>query len=212
MLSFLIILFALTLIYLSIAERFRSFSKLIAVQGFLLFGIAFLELTEVHLANLIFIMAETLIFKAFLIPFLLTRIIKASGVTKVHRQAIPGFYLLLFSIFTLLLSVILAHSLVNPFVNTIYMTIALFTLFTGLLLIVTHKLIISHLIGFLIIENAVFIFSLAVGNEMPMLINIGILLEHFCRCSYPRLFWFTPQAAYKRINNVKRLKCFYCFL
>ena len=40
MLSFLTILFALTLIYLSIAERFRSFSKLIAVQGFLLFGIA----------------------------------------------------------------------------------------------------------------------------------------------------------------------------
>lgn len=59
------------------------------------------------------------------------------------------------------------------------MVIALFSLFTGLLLIVTHRLIISHLIGFLIIENAVFIFSLAVGSEMPMLINIGILLDIF---------------------------------
>jgi hydrogenase-4 component E len=91
----------------------------------------------------------------------------------------PGFYLLLFSIAALLLSIILANSLVNPFINTIYMTIALYALFTGLLLIVTHRLIISHLIGFLVIENAVFIFSLAVGSEMPMLINIGILLDVF---------------------------------
>jgi len=59
------------------------------------------------------------------------------------------------------------------------MMIALYTLFTGLLLIVTHRLIISHLIGFLIFEYAVFMFSLAVGNEMPMLINIAILLDLF---------------------------------
>ena len=114
-----------------------------------------------------------------MIPYLLGRIIKKSGVTKVHSLAMPGFYLLILSIFALLSSVILANALINPFINTIYMVIALFTLFTGLLLIVTHRLIISHLIGFLIIENAVFIFSLAIGNEMPMLINIGILLDLF---------------------------------
>ncbi|MEG0602811.1 MAG: hypothetical protein RR499_07175, partial [Mucinivorans sp.] len=32
-------------------------------------------------------------------------------------------------------------------------------------------------VGFLIIENSVFLFSLAVGAEMPMLINVGILLD-----------------------------------
>ena len=164
MVIYLIVLFAITLVYFASAERLVNFISLIGVQGILLCGIALFELSEVNTANLIFIMAETIVFKAFLIPYLLTRIIKASGVTKVHRQAMPGFYLLLLSILALLLSVILAHSLVNPFVNTIYLTIALFTLFTGLLMIVTHKLIISHLIGFLIIENAVFIFSLAVGN------------------------------------------------
>jgi len=179
MVIYLIVLFAVTLVYFASSERLVNYISLIAIQGILLCGIALFELSEVNTANLIFIMAETIVFKAFLIPYLLTRIIKASGVTKVHRQAMPGFYLLLLSIVALLISVILAHSLVNPFVNTIYMTIALFTLFTGLLMIVTHKLIISHLIGFLIIENAVFIFSLAVGNEMPMLINVGILLDIF---------------------------------
>ena len=179
MVNYLIVLFAITLVYFASAERLIIYTRLIALQGFLLCGIAFFELREVNTANLIFIIAESFLFKALLIPYLLVRIIKRSEVTKVHSHAMPGFYLLILSIFALLISVILANSLVNPFINTIYLVIALFALFIGLLLIVTHSLIISHLIGFLIIENAVFIFSLAVGNEMPMLINIGILLDIF---------------------------------
>jgi len=179
MIPYLIVLFAITLVYFASAERLIIYIRLIGLQGLLLCGIALFELREINTANLIFIVAETLLFKTILIPYLLKWIVSRSGVTKVHRQAMPGFYLLIFSIASLLVSVILSNSLVNQFVNTIYMTIALFTLFTGLLLIVTHRLIISHLIGFLIIENAVFLFSLAVGNSMPMLINIGILLDIF---------------------------------
>ncbi len=179
MVNYLIVLFAVTLIYFASAERLSTYVRLVALQGLLLCGIAVFELKEVNLANLLFIVAETLLFKTMLLPYLLSRIIRKSGVTKVHRQAVPGFYLLLFSIAGLLISVILAVILVNPFINSIYLAIALFTLLTGLLLIVTHKLIISHLIGFLVVENAVFLFSLAIGNEMPMLINIGILLDIF---------------------------------
>jgi len=179
MINYLIVLFAVTLIYFASAERLSTYVRLVALQGLLLCGVAVFELKEVNLGNLLFIVAETLLFKTIVLPYLLGRIIRRSGVTKVHRQAVPGFYLLLFSIAGLLVSVILAMILVNPLINTIYLSIALFTLFTGLLLIVTHKLIISHLIGFLVVENAVFLFSLAVGNEMPMLINIGILLDLF---------------------------------
>ena len=179
MVNYLIVFFAVTLMYFSSADRLTTYVKLIGIQGLLLCGIAIFGLNEVNTANLLFIVAETLIFKAVVLPYLLTRIINRSGVTKVHRLAMPGFYLLIFSIFGLLISVILAKILINPFINTIYLAIALFTLFTGMLLIVTHKLIISHLIGFLVIENAVFMFSLAIGNEMPMMINIGILLDIF---------------------------------
>jgi hydrogenase-4 component E len=179
MVNYLIVLFAITLVYFAAAERLIIYSRLIGMQGLLLCGIAIIELREVNTANLIFIVAESLLFKAILIPNLLVRIIKRSGVTKVHSLAIPGFYFLILSIFALLISVILANALINPYINTIYMVISLFALFTGFLLIVSHRLIISHLIGFLIIENAVFIFSIAVGNEMPMLINIGILLDIF---------------------------------
>ncbi|HOS72753.1 MAG TPA: hypothetical protein PLZ75_09950 [Bacteroidales bacterium] len=179
MVNYLIVIFAVTLIYFASAERLATYVRLIAVQGLMLCGIAVLELKEVNLINLLFIVAETLFFKAMILPYLLNRILRRSGVTRVHRQAMPGFYLLLLSIAGLFISVSLATILVNPFINTIYLAISLFTLYTGLLLIVTHQLILSHLIGFLVVENAVFFFSLAMGSEMPMFINIGLLLDLF---------------------------------
>jgi len=179
MINYLIVMFAVTLIYLSIAERFRIYAGLMGLQGLLLFGITLLELKEVNTANLVFIASETLLIKAILVPYLLFRIIKKTGVYKVHNLAMPGFYLLILTIIALIISMILANAMMNPFINTIYLAIALFCFFTGMLLIITHKYILSQVIGFLIIENAVFILSLAVGNEKPMLINIGILLDIF---------------------------------
>ena len=179
MVNYLIVLFAVTLVYLSVAERFRIYAGLMGLQGILLFGITLFELKEVNTANLIFIASETLLFKAMLVPFLLFRIIRQTGVYKVHKLAMPGFYVLILNILALIISIILANALINPFIDTVYMTIALFCLFSGMLLIVTHKYILSQVIGFLVIENAVFILSLAVGNEKPMLINIGILLDIF---------------------------------
>ena len=47
----------------------------------------------------------------------------------------------------------------------------------GLILIVLRSRIFSHMVGFLVIENGVFLFSMAIGVEMPLLINIAILLD-----------------------------------
>jgi len=179
MVNYLIVLFALTLVYFASTERIVNYIRLIGIQGLLLCGIALFELSEVNVLNLVLIAAETLLVKTFLMPYLLYRIVGNSGVTKVHRLAMPAFYTLLFSIFALLISVILADSMLNSFVSIVFMTTALFTIFVGLLLIITHRLIISHIIGFMVIENAVFLFSIAAGNRMPVLINIGILLDIF---------------------------------
>ena len=58
MINYLIVLFAITLIYFAAAERLIIYSRLIGMQGVLLCGIAFFELREVNTANLIFIVAE----------------------------------------------------------------------------------------------------------------------------------------------------------
>lgn len=179
MLYFLAILFAITLIYLSVAERFRNYARLVGAQGLILFGIAFLQLYEGNWLSLAFIAAETLIFKAIAVPYFLFKIINKLKIYKVHQKALPPFYALTLAIIGLFLSIIIANNLQNDQINIVLLTIALFCLYIGILLIVTHRLIFSHMIGFLVIENAVFLFSIAIGGEMPMLINIGILLDIF---------------------------------
>ncbi len=179
MINFLLIAFAITLLYISSAERFRTYAKLIAVQGVLLFGIAVAELAELNIGNLIFVAIETLVFKAFLVPYFLFKVINKTKVYRVHNKALPAFYGLTFAILALVLSVFLANILNNEFGSIAFMTVCIFTLFAGIILIITHKLLFSHTIGFLVIENGVFLLSILVGTEMPLLINIGILLDVF---------------------------------
>jgi len=179
MINYLTVLFAVSVVYLAVTERYRVYSRLLAIQGIILFGITFAELRDIKWYTLLFVASETLIFKAIVVPYMLNRIILRTNVFKVHTNALSGFYSLILVILSLIASIFMANTLKNPHINTVFFTIAFFTLFAGLIIIVTHKLIISHLIGFLVLENSSFIFSIAVGNEMPMLINIGILLDIF---------------------------------
>ena len=55
----LVILYVVTLVYLSITERFRNFASLIGLQGWLLFAIALVRLHAINPAELAFIKMGT---------------------------------------------------------------------------------------------------------------------------------------------------------
>ncbi len=177
--EFVIIFFAITLIYFSITERFRIYVNLIAIQGVLLFALSFLELEKITLGTLLFVATETLVFKVIVVPTLLFRIIRKTGEEKVHEKSMPGFYSLLFVSAGLILSILVSFSLKTTPGNLIFFVVSIFAIFTGLFLIISHKKVFSHLVGFLIVENAVLLLSMAIGSQIPMLINIGILLDIF---------------------------------
>lgn len=178
MLLALIITYAVSLIYIAISERFRHYAILIGLQGWLLMFIALMQLGgNASLGETVFIMAETLVFKGVLVPWLLYKIIKNTGVSKVHKVTMPTFISMLLSLVALVVSLALTRYVSDVNVNSIFLGVSLFGLLTGLILITTRLRLFSHLIGFLVIENTVFFFSLAVGIEMPLLINVGILLD-----------------------------------
>lgn len=179
MINYLTVLYAITIVYMAVAERYAVYARLLAIQGLILFGITLAELDVVNLASLIFVSLETFVFKSLVVPYMLNKIITNTKVVKVHTEALSGFYELLLIIISLMISIFMAYTLKNPYIDTVFLTIAFFSLFSGLIIIVTHRLIISHLIGFLVLENSTFIFSMAIGNEMPMLLNIGTLLDIF---------------------------------
>lgn len=177
MLLTLIILYIITLIYISIVERFRNYSSLIAVQGWLLLGIALLRLHTLDWMELSFIITETLIFKALIVPGILMRVIKKTGINRISSTGTSQFNSLMLSITALTISAILTYYVADQTINMIFFGVALYALLTGLILIVLRSRIFTHMVGFLVIENGVFLFSMAIGVEMPLLINAAIMLD-----------------------------------
>lgn len=179
MINVLLITFAISLIYLSIANRLFSYIKILAFQGILLFAVSFIELQEINTVNLIFILLETIVFKTFAVPLFLNYIIKRNNITREDEPYRSNFISLVIVTIIIAITFLLSNTIVDPHLNKIYFVAALSALFTGLYIIVSRSKIITHVMGFLIIENGVFVLSLAVGNEMPMLVNTGILLDLF---------------------------------
>jgi hydrogenase-4 component E len=172
----LIILYVLTLIYLSIADRFRNHTTILAVQGLLLFGIAMARLHSFHPVELSFIIVETLVFKAIVIPAILMRVINKTKINRIHSSS-TQFGALVMSIMALIASCTITYYMADNRTDMIFFGVALYALLSGLILIVLRQRIFAHLVGFLVIENGVFLFSMAIGVELPMLINLAIMLD-----------------------------------
>ncbi len=173
----LIILFALTLIYLATTDRYRNGAAIICFQGVLLMAIALLRLHTLNWIELAFIVTETLVFKAIVVPYILFSVIKKTKTRSISTSGSSQVHSLLLSVAALVASASVTYYLADTSVNTIFFGVALYALLSGLNLIVLRTRILSHLIGFLVIENGVFLFSMAIGVEMPILINLAIMLD-----------------------------------
>ncbi len=179
MTNVLLIIFTITLLYLGIAHRLLTYIKILAMQGILLFGIVFIQLIEINVINLAFILLETIVFKTIAIPLFLNYVMKRNRITRDAEPFLPNFFSLIIITLIIISTFILSNAVADSHISKIYFVVSLSTLFTGLYIIVTRNKIITHIMGYLVIENGVFILSIAVGSEMPMLVNLGILLDIF---------------------------------
>jgi len=179
MTNVLLILFIISLLYVSIANRIITYVRILALQGFILFGVTFLQLQDIQTWNLVLILLETIVFKAIAVPVFLGYLIKRNKITRETEPYLPHFISLIIITMIVVVTVLLANSIQDTHLDKIFFIVSLSTLFTGLYFIATRKKIITHVMGYLMIENGVFVLSLAVGNEMPNLVNLGIMLDVF---------------------------------
>jgi len=183
MINLLIILFIISLIYLSKVEMVKSYFSLMAVQGVLLFGLAYFELKELDIVHLMFILLETFVFKAVFVPLFLRRITK-NRLHRHHNAPIKGYY----SVFTTAIIIIGGFMIsyvihdkftVNADQQIKYFTAAISSIMVGLFIAINNRDLVTHLISYLVIENGIFLLSLSLGAEMPMFVNSAILLDIF---------------------------------
>ncbi|AAR34071.1 hydrogenase [Geobacter sulfurreducens] len=61
--------------------------------------------------------------------------------------------------------------------DLLFVPAAIATLMTGFLVLTTRRKAISQVIGYLVLENGIFIFSLLLTTAMPVMVEAGVLLD-----------------------------------
>jgi hydrogenase-4 component E len=159
-------------------SRLRALISGSAAQGVLLAMLVLAVHGEVTWQPVLIALA-TIALKSVLIPSMLTRALRDAAI---HREIEPviGFVpsLLLGGLGTGL-SVVFARTLplAPEHVGSLLIPASLATAFCGFLLLATRRKAITQVVGYLALENGVFVMGLALIEALPLLVETGILLD-----------------------------------
>lgn len=177
-----IILFGLSMLWLAATSRIISHVRLLVAQGVLLFLICcFGHAQHTSILNLAFLTIETLVVKSIVIPWFLFRVLKKTNSNRDFAPNVPHFYCLVIASVILMAGFLVSNYWISSvkMISPIYFGVSVATIVISLWLITIKHNIISNVIEFITMENGIFLLSLSVSKEMPMLVNLGVLLDVF---------------------------------
>lgn len=180
-LDLLLVSLVLTNVTLAGASRLGMCTRVVAVQGILLGLFPLL----VHAGELTLrvglIAAGSIVIKGVVFPLLIFRALREA---RIRREVEPfaGFMLsTIVSVLALAGSFWLTARLPfpEPVASDSIVAIAFFTILNGLFLIVSRRKAVSQVLGYLVMENGIYAFGVAFVQEVPFVVELGILLDVF---------------------------------
>jgi len=120
----------------------------------------------------------TIIIKAIGIPYILKNLSQKFNFVRQITPEIKVQYAIMLIpailVFTFYLSEPIVHMIHT---NANYVAISISSLFLSLLLMMEHKHVAPKIIGFLSMENSLFLLGVTATNGMPMLVELGIFFD-----------------------------------
>ncbi len=163
------------------STRVSTMVRIVAVQGVLLGILLLVTNSEDVSLRLAALAGASILVKGILMPALLFRSIR---ITNAEQRVEPfvGFTMSLIAGFFMLgLGFWIAGRLPLPADKSsqLIVPVSLTLVFFGLFLLTSRKKAVSQVIGYLIMENGVFVFSLSLAAELPAIVEMGVLLDVF---------------------------------
>jgi len=164
------------------SSRLNAAIRAVALQGALLSVLPLLLASWEHeIGHVLLLSLGALAIKAIFIPWLMFRAIREAAIRR-EVEPIIGFVpsMILGGV-----GVALAFAfsrglpLPSPERHAFLVPTALATVWTGLLLVVSRKKAVNQVLGFLMLENGVFVFGLLLAEFMPVMVEAGVLLDLF---------------------------------
>ena len=167
----------LTTFFILGASRLTSCIRVAAAQGVMLSVLPVVargSLTDPHSLAMF---AGTFLIKGLLIPILLFRSLRESTIREEMEPTVSRHLSLLAGGCV----VVLAFSWRFPGLpgthSLLIVPTALAMVLLGFLLLVTRKKAVTQVIGFLVLENGVFLFGMTLAADFPMTVELGVLLD-----------------------------------
>ena len=162
----------LTVVSLRLRTMVRYFALSSLFLSALIAGIGFAQESE-HLYS---IAAANFLFKTVIIPWLIVMAARRSGASerlRAYLRPASTFFLLL-----IVFAFVLAGVQRSPFFTTTdpgyLLHLAVSLVLIGFLMMILRRDVLSQVIGFLVMENGIAMFSYATVNSLPVLIELGI--------------------------------------
>jgi hydrogenase-4 component E len=194
---------ALSAILLLGSTHLRSNIALYCLQVCLLCGVSATQGYERGEPHLYLIAAALLVLKAIGVPAFLYWIIRS---VQVHRDTgtfLPAPLAMHVSLGFLVISYLLACELPMPPMRGLGWpgaTASISLVCTGLLVMLTRRIALSQVLGFLVMENGIYLFGLTQTSGMPLLVEMGILLDVLVGVMIAGLIAFRIQKSFEHID------------
>ncbi|MEK7402844.1 MAG: hydrogenase [Gemmatimonadota bacterium] len=162
-------------------SRVSACIRAIAFQGLLLGALPLLLIPGWSTHTMV-LAAGTALVKAGLLPWFLRWAIREASVRREVEPLIG--YMASMLLGTAALAVAFAVAAVLPLplplaVTPLLVPVALVTVIIGLVVLITRSKAITQVVGYLMLENGIYLFGLTQSARVPFLVEIGVLLDVF---------------------------------
>lgn len=160
-------------------SRLSACIRAIAFQGLLLGALPLLlhPTVTLHAATL---GVGTAVIKAGVLPWFLRWAIREASVRRDVEPVVGYMASLLLGAGALAISFGVADALPLPHASTeLLIPVALVTVIIGLIVLITRSKAITQVVGYLMLENGIYLFGLTQSPRVPFLVEIGVLLDVF---------------------------------
>jgi hydrogenase-4 component E len=175
----LIVGLALNFVALGVS-RIRGVINAVAAQGALLgvLALAFHPAIEPHV---VLLAAVTIGLKGIVIPWFLVHAMREANIQHEVKPVVDYMSSLVLGAVGTGLALVFSYSLplADEHRHLLLVPASLATVWTGFLMLTTRKKAIMQVLGYLVLENGIFLFGLLLLEAMPLLVEAGILLDLF---------------------------------
>ena len=161
-------------------SRLSAAIKFAGMQGVLL-GIALYVSHEHANLRLTLVAIATVALKGVAIPAILLRAMRNVSIRREIEPFVGFTTSLVLGALATGLSLVFARSLplMEQHAGILTVPASLATVLTGFLVLTTRRKAITQVVGYLTLENGIFIFGLTLAEAIPFLVEIGVLLDLF---------------------------------